>query len=231
MLRRVLLSCALAVGLLAPAVAGADGFFAPFYGAALTGTFNEVDDTRKPATWGAAVGSMGGGIFGFEAEIAFSPDFYAKSDEVLFGDNSVTTMMGNALFGAPIGGQKGPGFRPYATAGFGLIRQRIEGFSNLAEFSSNNFGYNLGGGAFIFLGKNFGFRGDFRYFHSLTSDEDSIIPALREGKFNYSRATVGLVFRYLTLGQPSAFSLQGRSGDKDCLELQPTACSHQERRG
>ena len=100
------------------------------------------------------------------------------------------------LLGAPIGGQTGPGFRPYLTAGFGLIRQRVDGFQDLAEFSSNNWGYSIGGGAFIFLGTKFGVRGDFRYFRSLTSDNEALIPILREGTFNFTRGTVGLVFRF-----------------------------------
>ena len=94
MLRRALLTCAFAIALLVPVTTSADGFFVPFYGAAFGGIRGPVDDTRKPASWGVCIGSMGGGIFGFESDISFSPDFYANSDSNIFGDNSVTTVMG-----------------------------------------------------------------------------------------------------------------------------------------
>jgi opacity protein-like surface antigen len=193
---RVIATCALVTAALLPAPAAADGFFVPFYGAAFGGSVDAVDDTRQPATWGACIGSMGGGVLGFEADLAFSPDFFADSDEALIGDNSVTTIMASLLLGLPLGGQTGAGFRPYFAAGVGLIRQRVEGFENLAEFSSNNFGYNFGGGAFIFLTTNFGVRGDLRYFRSFQEDEASFLPMVEPATFNYTRASVGLVFRF-----------------------------------
>ena len=196
MTRRVLLTCVLAATVLRPAAVAADGFFVPYYGAAVSGSMSDTDDSRKPAVWGVCIGSMGGGVFGFETDLAFSPDFFADSDDSLLGDNSVTTIMGNVLLGAPIGGQTGAGFRPYFTAGVGLIRRRVDAYADLVEFSSNNFGYNFGGGAFIFLGSNFGVRGDIRYFRNFESDEDSLLPLLHEGTFNFTRASVGVVFRF-----------------------------------
>jgi opacity protein-like surface antigen len=185
------------IALLSAAEARADGFFIPFYGTAFGGSVDDFDDTRKPAAWGACVGSMGGGVFGFETDVTFAPDFFAESDEVLFGDNSVTSVMTSVLIGVPMGGQSGPGFRPYFAAGVGLIRQRIEGFSDLSEFSSNNFGYNVGGGAFIFFSKAVGVRGDFRYFRSFQGDDDfPLLPSLEPATFNYTRATAGLVLRW-----------------------------------
>ena len=196
LLRRAVSICLVGTALLLPRAARADGFFVPYYGAALGGSIDLVDDTRKPATWGACLGSMSGGVFGFETDVAFSPDFYADSDDNLLGANSVTTLMGNVLIGAPFGGQRGPGFRPYFAAGMGLIRQRVEGIGDLVEFSANNFGYNIGGGAFIFFGKSFGVRADFRYFRNLSGDEDSFLPSFDAGEFSFSRATAGLVFRF-----------------------------------
>ena len=196
MLRRALMTCAVATAVLLPCPAVADGFFVPYYGAAFGGSVDEIDDTRKPATWGVCIGSMGGGVLGFEADVTFSPDFFADSDDAIIGDNSVTTVMGNVLLGVPLGGQSGPGVRPYFAAGIGLIRQRVDSFEDIAEFSSNNFGYNFGGGLFIFLGSKFGVRGDFRYVRSFEEDEDTILPLLEPGTFNYARATVGVVFRF-----------------------------------
>ena len=198
-IKRVLPGVAL-LALFSAVEARADGFFIPFYGTALGGSvdnFEDFQDARKPAAWGVAVGGMGGGIFGFEADVTFAPDFFGKSDDLFLGSNSVTSVMTSALIGVPIGGQDGPGFRPYFAAGVGLIRQRIEAFSNLAEFSSNNFGYNVGGGAFIFFGKNVGVRGDLRYVRSFQSDDDfPLIGRIDAPTFNYTRVTAGLVLRW-----------------------------------
>jgi opacity protein-like surface antigen len=196
MLRQALLIGAFTAAALLPRAASADGFFVPYYGAAFGGSVDEIDDTRKPATWGACIGSMGGGVLGFEADLSFSPDFFADSDDEIIGGNSVTTVMGNVLIGVPLGGQSGAGVRPYFAAGVGLVRQRVDAFEDLAEFSSNHFGYNFGGGLFIFLGSNVGVRGDVRYVRSFEEDEETIVPLLEPGTFSFTRATVGVVFRF-----------------------------------
>jgi opacity protein-like surface antigen len=200
MIRRVLWSVAVAL-LVAPTVARADGFFVPYYGQSFGGTLSEIElvsvEERKPPAWGISLGSMGGGIVGFETDVSFSPDFFGESDDTLLGSNSVTTLMGNMLLGAPVGGQSGAGFRPYLVGGLGLIRQRVDGVRDLADFSNNGFGYNVGAGAFIFFGSNFGIRGDFRYFRTFGEDGGFLsLPSLDPGDFSFSRWNAGLVFRF-----------------------------------
>jgi hypothetical protein len=194
---RVLLVALLACA--APVSSRADGYIAPYFGSAFGGTIADLeplDDSRRPYTWGVCLGSMGGGIFGFELDVAFTPDFYAESDDLFYGDNSVTTVMSNAIIGVPVGGQSGAGFRPYFTAGVGLIRQRIESYGDILEFSSDNFGYNIGGGAFIFFGANFGIRGDFRYFRNFGDDDEWDDFGIEPYTFNFTRATAAFVFRF-----------------------------------
>ena len=43
------------------------------------------DEGHRPLTYGVAIGGMGGGIFGFEADIAFTPDFFGNSDDEFLG--------------------------------------------------------------------------------------------------------------------------------------------------
>lgn len=184
---------------LSTSAARADGFIAPYFGAAFGGTVSDVDifdEGHRPLTYGVAIGGMGGGIFGFEADIAFTPDFFGDSDDEFLGSNSVTSVMGNVLIGAPIGGQTGPGVRPYFAAGVGLLRQRVEAFDEFDEFSSSNFGYNLGGGIFVYFTDNFGIRGDYRYFRNFQEDDDSFFFDVEPGTLNYSRATVAAVIRF-----------------------------------
>jgi hypothetical protein len=194
--RTVLLVMALCA---APATARADGYLAPYFGSAFGGTIADLEppgESRRPYTWGVCMGSMGGGVFGFEIDVAFTPDFYAESDDLLYGDNSVTTVMSNMIIGVPIGGQRGAGFRPYFSAGVGLIRQRIDSFNEIVEFSTDNFGYNIGGGAFIFFGANFGIRGDFRYFRNFGDEDDWVDFGGEPYTFNFTRATASFVFRF-----------------------------------
>ncbi len=56
---------------------------------------------------------MGGGIFGVEFDLGYSPNFFGVSNPNatinLIGDGNVTTAMGNLILGAPLGP-----VRPYA---------------------------------------------------------------------------------------------------------------------
>jgi len=114
-----------------------------------------------------------------------------------FGDSNLTTIMGNLIIGAPIGGQSGPGIRPYATAGIGVIRSNITANTFFNELNTNDFGYNLGGGVMGFFSDNVGLRGDLRYFRSFQDNEpgdDELDLGL--GDLKFWRGTVGVTFRW-----------------------------------
>ena len=85
----------------------------------------------KRFDWGASFAWMGGGVFGFEGDIGYSPDFYGKSD---VGGSSVLSLMGNVLLGVPFGGQKGFGVRPYGLVGIGVLRSDLESFDRRGRF-------------------------------------------------------------------------------------------------
>ena len=69
---------------------------------------------------------MGAGIVGFEVDFGSTPNFFeVTSGDFDFGDCSVTTLMGDLVLGAPIGGTANPGVRPYASGGIGLLRTNI----------------------------------------------------------------------------------------------------------
>ena len=70
--------------------------------------------------FGASLGWMGAGIIGVELDFGYSPNFFedtAGAGDFEFGDSNVTTLMGNLLVGVPVGGQVGPGLRPYGSGG------------------------------------------------------------------------------------------------------------------
>ncbi len=191
-----LLAFACAVVLVAtPSAVSADGFISPYAGTLFGGTLGDFDYKERPYTIGVSIGSMGGGIFGFEADVAFAPDFFGDGESFFIGDTSVTTGMANVLLGAPIGGQTGAGVRPYAAAGVGVIRQKVAAYGDFLDFTSTDFGYNLGGGVMLFFGDTFGVRADLRYFRNFQKSNEGIF-TFEEGTFHFTRATLGAVFRF-----------------------------------
>ena len=65
--------------------------------------------------FGASLAWMGAGVFGFEVDFGFSPNFFENtsgSGDFEFADSNLTTVMGNLIIGVPIGGQHGVGSVP-----------------------------------------------------------------------------------------------------------------------
>jgi opacity protein-like surface antigen len=104
--------------------------------------------------------------------------------------------MGNVLVSAPIGGSSGPGIHPYGSGGVGLIRSRIDGGDFFNDLSTNDFGFNVGGGINAFISDNIGIRGDVRYFRSLQDNEPDDEFDLAVSDFDFWRASVGVTFRF-----------------------------------
>jgi opacity protein-like surface antigen len=177
--------------------ARADGFVFPFvgvnFGGDAQGTFNSNVRDRSHAAYGVSIGGMGGGVFGVELEVAYSPRFYGHG--VLIGNNGVLTVMPAFILGIPIGGQQGVGFRPYATAGLGMTRRTL----TLAgvEFDRSDLAYSFGGGAMFYFADHVGIRGDYKYLRNVEVNEFSLGNIdFHEGTFDFSRTTFGLVFRF-----------------------------------
>lgn len=197
--RRFAIALALAVLLgLAPA-AYADSYLAPYAGVNFGGDvgtpLNVSVKDRNRATFGFGLGAMGGGVFGIELDLSYTPKFYTDTNLVVT-KNNLLTVMPTLIFGIPIGGQQGAGVRPYATAGAGLIRRDFD-FGSIASVSSNDLGFALGGGVMIFVSDGFGIRGDVRYFRNFTVDEFSLSSVnFEKGTFNFGRASLAAVFRF-----------------------------------
>jgi len=191
-----------------PVPAAADWLLTPFIGTTFGGSadFDDGlpggDEFERQFTYGASLGWMGAGIVGFEFDFGYSPNYFETladtDDEFTFADDSnVTTLMFNVLVGAPIGGQSGPGIRPYGVAGLGLIRTQAESVSNFFEIDSNDWGMNLGAGVLGFFGDDIGIRGDVRYFRAFEGGgDDDEFPDFELADFDFWRATVGVTFRF-----------------------------------
>ena len=193
MLKKCALMAALVL-VLAPASAKADWLFTPNIGA----SFGGAASGNEHMTYGASIGWMGAGILGWEADLAYTPEFFEAGDgDVDFVDNSnATSWMANVLIGIPVGGQRGGGFRPYATGGVGVLQTNVNTADDLFEINNNEFGLNVGVGAFGFATDHIGFRGDVRYYRALTDPEKDNEFDIDFGDFDFWRGTFGVTFRW-----------------------------------
>ena len=191
--------------------ASADWLLTPYYGIVFGGAANTVDiDTLDEAfeqrsSFGVGLAAMGNGIFGLEFDFGYAPNFFQLTegeDDFEFFDvnSSVTTLMGNVILGVPIGGTSGPGVRPYALAGIGLMRANIEFEDLFDNLSSNDLAVNFGGGVNVFFTDSIGLRGDVRYFRGLQNEDEPDAEDLdfdfNLDDFDFWRATVGITFRF-----------------------------------
>lgn len=189
--------------------ASADWLLTPYLGITFSGAadFGDVgdfdDNFEKKVTFGGTATWMGAGIIGVEVDLGTTPNFFEVTtgeEDFDFGDSNVTTLMGNLVLGAPIGGTEGPGFRPYGSGGIGLLRSSLSASDFFDDVSSNELGVNIGGGAYFFFNDNVGLRGDIRYFRSLQGDDDGDddddLVELEFGHFDFWRGTVGVTFRF-----------------------------------
>jgi len=180
--------------LLSPSAARADWLFTPNIGAGFGGNASG----NSKLTYGASIGWMGAGIIGWEADFAYTPEFFEGDDNDidLFDKDNVTTFMGNLIVGIPIGGQHGGGVRPYVAAGAGLLQRQVERTDQLFTVDNNDFGINLGAGVMGFATDHVGFRGDLRYFRGFGEDNTNSQIDLDLNNFDFWRATAGLTFRW-----------------------------------
>ena len=182
---------------LAPVPARADVMFIPFFGVNFGGDsgkeFSEAFDTSQ-YNFGASLTFMGAGVFGFEGDFGFSPDFYGKTDT---GGSDAFTATGNLIIGIPFGGQKGFGVRPYGLVGAGLLTSKSDFGAGFAEIDENNVTWSAGGGVLLFFGTKAGMRFDVRYFRTFDDLEILGLPiAQSPGKVDFTRGSLGFVLRF-----------------------------------
>ena len=182
-LRIVLAACSLLA--LNLGQADAETILSPHAGAVFGG-----DLTESHASYGVGLLFMGESA-GLELEGNITPHFFGGEDEGL-GDNNVTTLMANLLFGSRFGRDG----RLYATVGGGLMKSRVKDVDEFFDVSRNDFGVNGGVGAMGFVSGNVGLRGDIRYFRNLSDPEPDDEFDIDFGDFSYWRGTAALVIRF-----------------------------------
>ena len=188
-IKMIMLTGAVAL-VLTPAQARADGFVTPWVGGAFGNGFK-----NGQTSFGVSAGSMGAGIIGGEVDFGYSPSFFGTTSD--FGRNTVMNLMGNVIIGVPVGGQHGPGIRPYVTGGLGLLRSQIDG-GTLAKVSSSNnmLGWDAGAGVMGYFSDHVGLGVDVRYLRGFKDTNTGVTTIdLNPSQLHYWRAAAGVVFR------------------------------------
>lgn len=187
--------------------ASADWLFTPYIGIVFGGASNtfdvqDIDDNfEQRFNFGGSLAWMGEGIVGFEVDYSLAPNFFqAKGPtddiELLNLDSSVQSFMANVIVGIPVGGTTGPGIRPYAAGGIGLLRANLDDAEDLFDdLSTNELGFNVGGGIKAFFSDNVGMQADIRYFRAMNQDDNDSNGFVLED-FDFWRGTVGVTFRF-----------------------------------
>jgi opacity protein-like surface antigen len=200
--RKLLMISALSLMLLPASAQAQSWFFSPYIGGNFGGNAdfgdfpNNDDAVERRMDFGATLG-WNPSVVGFEMDLGYSPNFFQDTAGDLnfeFGDNNVTTLMGNVLLSVPPGG----GVHPYVSGGLGMIRATVTSATGLFnDLSRNDLGVNIGGGLNGYFNDNIGIRGDIRYFRSLQDSQSDNDPLdLSLGSFDFWRGSVGLTFRW-----------------------------------
>ena len=189
--KSVLVSAILIIGVLAltSAPASAQGFISPFIGFNYGGdsgcpTATNCED--KHSNFGVSGGKLGA-IGGGEFEFGYAKNFFGDAPGV---DTSVLTLMGNVIVGPKFGF-----IRPFVLGGVGLIKSHVELTTGSLLDSSNNFGWDIGGGVMFMFGDHVGVRGDVRRFQSF-QNQTILGFSLADEKLSFNRATAGLVLGF-----------------------------------
>ena len=188
-IRALAIACAtsaILVGNVTPA--RADGFISPFLGFNFGGdssncaSLTNCEDKRT--SFGVSLGTVRG-VFGFEEDIGYTPDFFGKTPG---GDNAMLTLMSNLMLVIPAGP-----IQPYGLIGLGLMRSHAQFNATSLALDKNSLGWDIGGGLNIFFGHTVGIRGDLRHLRTL---QDVTLGVFGDDKVDFWRGSAGVVFRF-----------------------------------
>lgn len=164
------------------------------------------DVERRKGGPGGSVGYLGG-RFGFEFDFQRYQHFFKDSEVSPLDpaappnctpalaqarvpctdiDTDAMGFMGNVVVPVPMGARK---WRPYATAGLGVIRS----WTNEEGRRQNSLGFNGGGGLTYWPSERVGLRGDLRYFGAFVDENDRQGIVFRN--YDFLRASLGVTFR------------------------------------
>jgi opacity protein-like surface antigen len=198
----------------------ASGFIGRNFGASRNNgaefaALENINSSTSSTNFGGQVAYLGRGVIGGEFLADFSTGF--SLNNVLFERSpDVNSYMFNLIAAAPFGHAKS--YDPYVSGGIGEVTIHSTIFTvdpNLLAqgnaigtetASGSRFGWDLGFGVMAYPERNWGFRGDVRYYRT-TSDTTDVLDLNNIGNgaafsrlelsgISYWKATAGLAFRW-----------------------------------
>jgi len=200
----------------------ASGFIGTNFGSSRSNSvdLSNIEDLRNnnstSANFGGQIGYLARGVIGGEFLADFSPGL-GTFNNVLFEQNpNVNSYMFNLIAVAPFGSAHS--YDPYISGGVGLVTLRSTIFAtdptrtpNLAALETvtangRRFGWDLGGGVMAWSEKNWGFRGDVRYYATSSGNNDvldlndigdgSVFSRIELSGISFWKANAGIAFRW-----------------------------------
>jgi hypothetical protein len=179
-----------------PAIAAADFLVEPFF----AWSRNPPQPAGSVARWhpggGVAVDWTAGKLM-VGGEVGYASGFFDPPQDVfdLIQSSHLLTVNGAAGITRAYAARRR--LYPYATAGFGLLRQQARDRAGAIDVTRNDPAVNAGGGLRLLLKDYVGVRGDVRYFRSLENSGDgaadlaAALPAL-----GFWRVSAAVVLRF-----------------------------------
>jgi len=169
--------------------------------------------------FGGQIAYLGRGVIGGEFLADFSPGLGTLDNALFEASPDVNSYMFNLIAVAPFG--QAHRFDPYISGGIGAVTISADIFAvnplvinplltntlETVSVSGSKFGWDLGGGLMAFSARNWGFRGDIRYYKTGgASDTDvfdinnigdgSVFSRVELSGLSFWKANAGLAFRW-----------------------------------
>jgi len=181
----------------------------------LLGIENLDTNNSTSFNWGAQVGYLARGVIGGEFLADFSPGDGSFNNVLFQQSPSLNSYMFNVIAAAPFGHVHS--FDPYVSGGVGWVTMggdiftvdptRFPNVSALQteSVSGSKFGWDIGFGGMAWSEKNWGFRGDVRYFKTGSNDTDvfdlnnidgDAFTRVELSGISFWKANAGIAFRW-----------------------------------
>jgi hypothetical protein len=175
-----------------PATASADFLVSPFF------AWTRNSETNRRVGGGGAAVELTYDWLIVGGEVGYASGYFEPSAEVLdlVAQSHVLTVSGTAGITWPAR-KDSDRFFPYATAGFGVMRQDARDREGLVEITRNDPAVNFGGGIRVLIAEFLGVRADARYFRSMRDPFDSPDPLVADlERVAFWRLSLGAVLRF-----------------------------------
>jgi hypothetical protein len=134
------------------------------------------------------------GVVGLEADFGWAPGFFQAGGQRQVARSGVMTLTGNVVVTLPRRLTEYT-FRPYAVAGFGLIRLRAEDALGAFRLATQLPAMDIGGGVTRLVTNRVGVSWDVRYFRNTGGEVDPGL-TLFSPRLSFWRANMALTVRY-----------------------------------